>query len=331
MAKAVPKPIYVLTGFLGSGKTTLLNRLLRKQSFANTLVIVNEFGEVALDHLLVEKSSDTILELSNGCLCCSIRGELVDTLKELDTVPFDRIIIETTGIADPMPIFQSLAAFADLTKLYRPASIITVYDALRGAALIEKHDEAYRQMLMADVIVVTKLDQVKEDHNVRESISALNSNALIVEDVEEISPKQLDAIGHFDYQDHAAHPEHAQQYYSTVWKSENRLSLNLVAGMLHHLSNVLGDDLLRIKGFVNLDDENSKPVLVQMSGYVLHEFSAAEKVPDEFSETKLVVITKGNHRQTVQALFNSFAGSPEIDTPDRNAIMDNPLAIPGMG
>ena len=93
----------------------------------------------------------------------------------------------------------------------------------------------------------------------------------------------------------------------------------------------LSDDLLRIKGFVNLDDENSKPVLVQMSGYVLHEFSTAEKVPDEFSETKLVVITKGNHRQTVQALFNSFAGSPEIDTPDRNAIMDNPLAIPGMG
>ncbi|MEO0910474.1 MAG: GTP-binding protein [Pseudomonadota bacterium] len=97
------------------------------------------------------------------------------------------------------------------------------------------------------------------------------------------------------------------------------------------LSNVLGEDLLRIKGIVHLDDESSKPVLVQMSGYVLHEFSATENVPEEFSQTNLVVIIKGDHRQTVQALFNSFSGLPEIDTPDPNAVMDNPLAIPGMG
>ena len=330
MAKASPKPIYVLTGFLGSGKTTLLNRLLKKPSFANTLVIVNEFGEVALDHLLVEKSSDTILELSNGCLCCSIRGELIDTLKELNTDTFDRIIIETTGIADPMPIFQSLAAFADLTKQYEPASIISVYDALRGEALIEKHDEAHRQIAIADVIVVTKLDQVEKDHTVQEPISALNANAMIVVDIEEISPEKLNAVQHFDYQDQHAHSDHAQKYHSTVWKSDTALSLKLVAGMLQHLSNVLGDDLLRIKGFVHTAEEGNKPVLVQMSGYVLHEVSIADEVPEAFSETKLVVIMKGDHRQTVHTLFNSFAGLPEIDTPDPNAVLDNPLVIPGM-
>ncbi len=98
------RPVHILSGFLGTGKTTFLNQLLKRHDFSNTLVIVNEFGEVPLDHQLIESSSETIVELSNGCLCCSIRGELVDTLLTLNVDTFDRVIIETTGIADPLPV-----------------------------------------------------------------------------------------------------------------------------------------------------------------------------------------------------------------------------------
>ena len=105
-------PVILLTGFLGSGKTTFLNRLLAKAPFRNSLVIVNEFGAVGIDHHLVENTAETLLELSNGCACCSVRGELVETLASQQLERFDRIIIETTGIADPLPIFQSLAFHA---------------------------------------------------------------------------------------------------------------------------------------------------------------------------------------------------------------------------
>ena len=160
-----PIPVSVLTGFLGSGKTTLLNRLLKDPALKDTAVIINEFGDVGIDHLLVEQSSDGIIELSDGCLCCTVRGELVDTLSDLiDRLQtgrikaLSRIVIETTGLADPAPVLASIMGHPALAQALRLDGVITAVDAVNGAATLDNHMEAVKQAAVADRIVLTKTD-----------------------------------------------------------------------------------------------------------------------------------------------------------------------------
>jgi G3E family GTPase len=155
----------VLTGFLGAGKTTLLNRLLRDPALADTLVIINEFGEIGLDHLFVEKADGDMLVMASGCLCCTIRGDLVSTLedilKRLDNgrlKPFARIVIETTGLADPAPVLHTIMYHPYLVLRFRLQGIVTVVDAINGMATLDAHPEAVKQAAVADRIVLTKTD-----------------------------------------------------------------------------------------------------------------------------------------------------------------------------
>ena len=158
-------PVTLLTGFLGSGKTTLANRLLRRPSFANTAVIVNELGEIGLDHLLVERGDDSVLLLDSGCLCCALQGGLRETLADLfvrraaGSVPrFERVVVETTGVADPGPIANALVLDALLRAEFRLAAIVTTVDALHATRQLEEEPEAVRQVVLADVLIVTKTD-----------------------------------------------------------------------------------------------------------------------------------------------------------------------------
>jgi G3E family GTPase len=158
-------PVSVLTGFLGAGKTTLLNALLKDPALANAAVIINEFGEIGLDHLLVETADDNVFEMSSGCLCCTIRGDLVDTLQDLATrrasgeiKSFDRVIIETTGLADPAPVLQTLMSHPELLQRYRLENVVTVVDSVNGFSTLDAHDEAVRQVAVADRVVLTKTD-----------------------------------------------------------------------------------------------------------------------------------------------------------------------------
>ena len=158
-------PVTVLTGFLGSGKTTLLNRLLRRPSFANTAVIVNELGEIGLDHLLVERGEDNVLLLDSGCLCCGLQGGLRETLADLfvrragGSVPaFERVVVETTGVADPGPVANALALDALLRDEFRLGAIVTTVDAMHAERQLREEPEALRQVLLADVLIVTKTD-----------------------------------------------------------------------------------------------------------------------------------------------------------------------------
>jgi G3E family GTPase len=165
--RSVHTPVTVLTGFLGSGKTTLLNRALRDPSMTRTAVVINEFGEVGLDHVLAASSDDTIMVLENGCLCCTVFGDLVATLnrlyhaREANEIPrFDHVVIETSGLADPGPVIQAFLSDPTLAGLYRIGAVIAVVDAVNGHATLDNHIESIRQVALADHILITKLDLV---------------------------------------------------------------------------------------------------------------------------------------------------------------------------
>jgi G3E family GTPase len=159
-------PVTVLTGFLGSGKTTLLNKLLRRPELADTAVIINEFGEIGLDHLLVEKSDDEgMVTLNSGCLCCTVRGDLVRTMSELflkrskgEVSPFKRMVVETTGLADPAPILHTLMTDPLLATRYRLDGVVTTVDGVNGASTLDNHEEAVKQAAVADRLLLTKVD-----------------------------------------------------------------------------------------------------------------------------------------------------------------------------
>ena len=158
-------PVTILTGFLGSGKTTLLNRALRDPSMANTAVVINEFGEMSLDHALAAQSDDTIMVLENGCLCCTVFGDLVTTLNNLyharedGEIPrFDHVVIETSGLADPSPLIQAFLSDPTLAGLYRIGTVVATVDAVNGPDTLDNHIESVRQVALADHILITKLD-----------------------------------------------------------------------------------------------------------------------------------------------------------------------------
>ena len=158
-------PVTILTGFLGSGKTTLLNRALRDPAMANTAVVINEFGEIGLDHVLAAQSDDTIMVLENGCLCCTVFGDLVTTLNNLfharedGEIPrFDHVVIETSGLADPSPLIQAFLSDPTLAGLYRIGTVVATVDAVNGPETLDNHVESVRQVALADHILITKLD-----------------------------------------------------------------------------------------------------------------------------------------------------------------------------
>jgi G3E family GTPase len=200
-----PIPVSVITGFLGAGKTTLLNRLIRKPEMARAAVVINEFGEVPIDHELVERVDENMIALSSGCLCCTVRGDLIETLSDLwmrreagTTSPFDRVVIETTGLADPAPILHSLMSAKELTGRYRLEGVISLVDSVVGSATLDAHPEAVKQAAVADRLVLTKTDLAADDGSrlrvaaLRGRLRAINPAAPMLESVMgEVAPDAL--------------------------------------------------------------------------------------------------------------------------------------------
>jgi len=204
--------VTLITGFLGSGKTTLLNTLLHHPAMSQAAVIVNEFGEIGIDYDLIEQSNEQVVQLANGCLCCSVKGDLIDTFRDLyiqrnaGTIPhFDRAVIETTGIADPMPILQLVFTNPMIMNHYALDGVVTTVDAINGLSSLERFPECVKQAAIADRLIVTKVDMVAGDEG-RETVSALNHRlralnpaAEIIETAtEEIDPEDLFGTGMFD-------------------------------------------------------------------------------------------------------------------------------------
>jgi G3E family GTPase len=204
---SAPTPVTVLTGFLGSGKTTLLNSLLARPELARTAVLINEFGEVGLDHLMVEKVDGDVVLLSSGCLCCTVRGELVDSLRSLAAradageLDFDRVVIETTGLADPAPILHTLMAEPDIVRRYRLDGIVTTVDAVTGGATLDAQGESVKQAAVADRLVLTKTDLAGSDAlaDLSRRLAQLNPGARRITAVMgEVDPGAILNAGLFD-------------------------------------------------------------------------------------------------------------------------------------
>lgn len=340
-----PIPVFVLTGFLGSGKTTLLNAILKDDAFANSAVIINEFGEIGLDHHLVETGDDTIIELSNGCLCCTVRGQLIETIAGLLPRTPERILIETTGLADPVPVLQALIASPDIKDEITFNGLLTVIDSNNGNEVIAKHEEAQRQVGLADTIIFSKLDQLDETQRsakfdqLKQFYSRQNPAASFLEKTRFLENLNLqfnkqdrrydlpDIAHHHHHHNVNRHSEKISAFVLTYDKPIEQTQLDM---FLDLLLSAHGDHVLRIKGLANIIGME-RPVVVQAVGRNLSDYTLLKAWPDDYRSTRLVVFLDGMDGSFVKRLFDGFMNVPSIDTPDKAALTDNPLAIPGFG
>ncbi|MBI1201326.1 MAG: GTP-binding protein [Rhodopseudomonas sp.] len=334
-------PVTLLTGFLGSGKTTLLNAWLRSPELANAAVIVNEFGEIGIDHALIASSSDNTIELSTGCLCCTVRGDLVDTLRELivsrekgEVRAFDRVIIETTGLADPAPVIQALMTFP-VSRRFRLHQVVTTVDAVNGARTLAEHPESVKQAAVADEIVITKtdIDAASADRIVAE-LKRLNPGArlhassldkmpapsdLATIDIYDPATKTPDVARWLQAEQHAQGDEggHGGHHHHHHTHDINRHSAAIASFVLdfdkplqwEHVANWLdalvlghGEDLLRVKGILDIAGRE-RPIVVQAVQSLFHPPFELPVWPEGAHKSRIVFITRNMSRAFVEEVL----------------------------
>ena len=357
-------PLTVLTGFLGAGKTTLLNRLLQDPALADTLVLINEFGEIGLDHLLVETIDGDQVVMTSGCLCCTISGDLATTLEDLlrrrdnDRIkPFNRIIIETTGLADPAPVLHTLMYHPYLMLRFRLDGVVTLVDAVNGSGVLDRHAEAVKQAAVADRLVLTKTDLLGAADDagaLRARLAALNPTAVQLDAARgEAGAGQLLNLGLYDpdrkipdvrrwlnaealatKHDHHAHGHAAHAH------DVNRHDAKIRAFALTHaepmpvaafemflelLRTAHGAHLLRVKGIIALADDPNSPLVIHGVQHMFHPPVRLDAWPDDDHRTRIVFILHDMEPSFIEALWQGFANIASPDTPDRAALTDNPL------
>jgi G3E family GTPase len=366
-----PIPLNVFTGFLGAGKTTLLNRLLKDPALADTAVLVNEVGEIGIDHNLYEILDDDIVLLSSGCLCCAVRGDLVNSLENLLRArdngrcsQFKRVVIETTGIADPASVLHILMTHPYLMLRYRLDGVVTLVDAVNGTRTLDNHEEAVKQAAMADRIVITKSDLVEDPSKLSElrtRLMKLNPAAVVLEG--NVKAEELIRAGLYDpdkkipdvarwlreeaviaaeedghHHGHDHDHQHRHHKHDRVSRhdasikvfsiaTEKPVPLATLEMFLDLMRSAHGDKILRIKGIVQLADDPERPVVLHVVQHLMHPPARLEGWPDEDRRSRLVCVTKDLPPEMVRRMFDAFLGVPQVDTPDRAALTENPLAL----
>ena len=306
-------PVSIVTGFLGSGKTTLISRVLADSGFARTAVIVNEFGEVGLDHELVVASSESFVQLASGCLCCPVRGDLASTLLDLaaqmvaGTMPrFERVLIETSGLADPAPILHALMTDRQVCERFSIDTVLTLVDAVHGEAALERHPEARRQAATADRLLLTKTDIVHDCSRLQEVLAALNPTAPVLEAVSgRIAPALLFQAGNAAERIARLHalPDLAvASPFIQARHTPNITTFTLVRQipvpalaltlLLAALTEHCGPRLLRVKGLVDVAEMPEAPAVIHGVGHVFAPPVWLERWPSADRSTRMVFIVE---------------------------------------
>jgi len=331
LAPSAITPVTVLTGFLGSGKTTLLNALVKDARFRDTAIVVNELGEVSIDHALIRESSEEIVTLAGGCFCCRAAGDIVRTLRELydlrfmkEVASFRRVVIETSGLADPAPLLATLVEMPVTAARYSLAGVVATVDAELGMATLDAHAESVKQAAVADRIVITKVDRASRPviEALRARLAALAPGARIVE----AAQGALDAALVFDtglhrldspapdargwlnagaYASHAARPVHDPRISSFVWRRDRPLAWDDLAGALDTLYDLLGERILRMKGLVNVEGEPG-PRAVHAVQHALYPPAKLAAWPDEDRATRLVFIGRDLEESSVARILETL-------------------------
>ncbi|KAF0227560.1 MAG: cobalamin synthesis protein [Beijerinckiaceae bacterium] len=330
-----PIPLVILSGFLGAGKTTRLNTWLKHPALEDTLVIINEFGEIGLDHLLIEEAPGDVVLLAAGCLCCTIRGDLVATLEDLlrrrdnHRIRFFRqVLIETTGLADPLPILQSVLQHPYLSKRFTVSGLVTLVDAVNGSATLAAYPEARRQVALADRLLVTKTDLVRADElaTLETGLRALNPTVPPLTDPAAFDPAKL-----FDRR---FEPRAASGQDVLEWLGETETTATLASGhgvgqhgaeitshtfisaeaiseasliVFQEAMRILhGPRLLRLKGLIALREDPGHPVVIHHVQSVAHKPVKLLRWPGRDRRTRLVVITQGIARETIAGFWDAL-------------------------
>ncbi len=342
-------PVTLLTGFLGSGKTTLLNRILRNPEIEETAVLINEFGAVSIDHLLVREASENMTVLSNGCICCSVAGDMVQALRDLyfkranGEVPnFKRVIVETTGLADPAPIMHTLIEMPLVAARYSLAGIVTTVDAEHGELQLDLHLESVKQAAVADRIVLTKTDRVVPEivAALRQRLLALNPGAQIFEAISgEIDPALLfntglyqpgqktpdvqawlcaeayrpvtGAVATSPFKQPVAISRHDERFRAFAIVFDQPLVWQQLVDALETLTQLCGDQLLRIKGIVNVKNEE-RPRAIHVVQHTIYPSAQLAAWPDDDRTTRLVFITRDLDEAVVYNTLNSFVDAGKM-------------------
>ena len=326
-------PVNVITGFLGSGKTTLLQRLLASPKLANTAVLINEFGEVSLDHLMLDMVDQETVILESGCVCCTIRGDLADAIRELHSkrerglIPaFDRLAIETTGLADPAPIVSTLLAEPVISHHFRLGNIITTIDAINAELHLRNNEESVKQAAIADRLVLTKGDlaDAKTVALAKEALAKLNPSAPVIDAQEEpFDPDVLMASDVYDPeakmaevarwlapQQHHGHAHERQSHHSDdietfsliVDEPVDWTAFGIWLTMLLHRH---GEQVLRVKGILNVEGQ-ATPVIIHGVQHVVHPPAHLDAWPDEDHRSRIVFILRGLDVTLMKRSLTSF-------------------------
>jgi G3E family GTPase len=322
-------PVCVLTGFLGSGKTTLLGRLLKSPEFARTAVIINEFGEVGLDHDLIETSDESFVTLQTGCLCCTIRGDLVLTLADIlrrrdegAVTPFDRVVIETSGLADPAPILHAVMSDDALAERLTLAGIVTTVDAVHGADTLEQQPESIKQVAVADRLVLTKTDLVEEQPTaVLDRLAALNPSAPVLPACfGDIDPAHLFDARIWDpsgklasmagepHRHHGAHDRnrHDNRIKCFALIREAPIPAVALTLFLEVLAEHCGADLLRVKGIVAIAESPDRPAVIHGVQHMFHAPAFLERWPSDDRRSRVVFIARDLPHEFAETLMDAI-------------------------
>ncbi|KKO43972.1 ATP-binding protein [Arsukibacterium ikkense] len=335
-------PLFLLTGFLGSGKTTLLNYLVKQPAFANTLVIINELGDISLDHLLVSRSSEEqVVQLSSGCICCSIRGDLAKTLRDISwrfarngQRQFDQVIIETTGLAAPGSIIHTVMAEPKIASQFRLQGVIVTVDAVNGLNTLARHREAQQQVAVADILLLSKTDLAPPASQaaLSKQLAVLNPQAQQLIAVQgEIDPTILLALDHIEPQGsttslaqwlntsrfstdlsepallspQSAASVHASPIQSHVFIIDSPIPFARFEQWLNAMVQQMAPNMLRIKGILHIAGFPG-PMVIHGVQHIFHPAEFMSSWPDTDKRSRLVFITDGISREQLAQSLTQF-------------------------